>query len=497
MAAFFLSARPDNIFLVSDEPSAGLYPLPNDHPYKKWWSPLLLNSQEQSIRFFPLSHSFSTFRYLPSLSVPSVWYPLVSSHILFITPPVHPIMSPSIRTLALGVISFSPFVTAWPRTCHASCVMTVTATVTETAPCSAILSASATSSVETSMAGSTSNSTYEHRTHHHHHTSASVPWAMNSTTMAFASSNTIQTSSGFFPASSTAVIATSSAEQNGSSLLTQHTTTIAPTTSGHLPTSTPTLPPNDCQPDNCLRDFIRHPEVAGFCATYTTQINTVTTGLPDLVSQCNYNPTSISSACFCVATAVPTSTPAPPANDCQHDNCLRHFIRHPEATGFCATYTEELNTATTGLPDLVSQCQYNPTRISSACFCVVTGNSSPSLSTISQATATNNGTYTITASSGPAKTSSASASDICLDPTITFETTTLLVTIVSTISLESSTSTAESSMISTTVTSHATLSYSTIVTPKETGVAASSDMAASSSSVHHRHQHGDLGGWFA
>jgi hypothetical protein len=497
MAAFFLSARPDNIFLVKRRAQRSLVSLPNDRPYKKWWSPLLLNSKPQSIRFFPSSHSFSTFRRLPSSSVPSIWYPLVSSYIIYVTQRLQPIMSPSIRTLALGVISFSPFVTAWPRTCLASCVMTVTATVTETAPCSAVLSASATSSVETSMADSTSNSTYEHRTHHHHHTPVSAPWAMNSTTMAFASSNTIQPSSGFSPASSTAIIATSSAEQNGSSLLTQLTTTLAPTTSGHLPTSAPTLSPNNCQPDNCLRDFIRHPEVAGFCATYTTQINTVTTGLPDLVSQCNYNPTSISSACSCVATAVPTSTLTPPANDCQHDNCLRHFIRHPEATGFCAAYTEELNTATTGLPDLASQCQYNPTRISSACSCVVTGHSSPSLLITSQATAANNGTYITMTSSGPVITSSASTSDICLDPTITFETTTLLVTIVSTISLESSKSTAESSMISATVTSHATLSYSTIITSTETDVAASSDMAASTSSVHHRHRHGDLGGWFA
>lgn len=168
-----------------------------------------------------------------------------------------------------------------------------------------------------------------------------------------------------------------------------------------------------------------------------------------------------------------------------------------EAPGFCATYTKELNTATTGLPDLVSQCQYNPTRISSACSCIVTGTSSPSLSTISQVTAANKGTYTTAISSGRAKTSSENASDICLKPTITFETTTLLVTIVSTISLESSASAAESSLISAAGTSQAVLSYCTITTSTETGVAASSDMAASTSSVNHRHRHGGFGGWFA
>ncbi|PMD15814.1 hypothetical protein NA56DRAFT_709463 [Hyaloscypha hepaticicola] len=75
-------------------------------------------------------------------------------------------------------------------------------------------------------------------------------------------------------------------------------------------------------------------------------------------------------------------------------------------------------------------------------------------------------------------------------------TTTLLVTIVSTISLESSTSAAESSMISATVTSQAALSYFTIITSTETDAGASSDVAVSTSSVHHRHQHEDHGGWF-
>lgn len=66
------------------------------------------------------------------------------------------------------------------------------------------------------------------------------------------------------------------------------------------------------------------------------------------------------------------SAVVPPQN-CHHNNCLRQFLRHPQVTAFCAIYTTSLNTATTNLPDYVSQCHADPTRISSACSCVVTG----------------------------------------------------------------------------------------------------------------------------
>ncbi|CZR59961.1 uncharacterized protein PAC_09856 [Phialocephala subalpina] len=65
------------------------------------------------------------------------------------------------------------------------------------------------------------------------------------------------------------------------------------------------------------------------------------------------------------------SAVAPP-NNCHHNNCLRQFLRHPQVSAFCATYTTTINTATTNLPDYASQCHADPTRISSACSCVVT-----------------------------------------------------------------------------------------------------------------------------
>ena len=172
MAAFFLSARPDNIFLVKRRAQRSLFPQ-MIVLIRNGGSPLLnppAINQILSVITFILYIQMSSF-FVRSFSLVSI---SIQSH--YIHHPTIATYNVSIHSnMALGVISFSPFVTAWPRTCHASCVMTVTATVTETAPCSAILSASATSSVETSMAGSTSNSTYEHRTHHHHHTSASVP----------------------------------------------------------------------------------------------------------------------------------------------------------------------------------------------------------------------------------------------------------------------------------------------------------------------------------
>jgi hypothetical protein len=77
-------------------------------------------------------------------------------------------------------------------------------------------------------------------------------------------------------------------------------------TSSLLPTMTGD--PIDCQPNNCLRHFIRHTEASDFCATYTTLLHTTTTGLPALVSECNFQPSSISSACTCINTGIPKLT---------------------------------------------------------------------------------------------------------------------------------------------------------------------------------------------
>lgn len=70
--------------------------------------------------------------------------------------------------------------------------------------------------------------------------------------------------------------------------------------------------------------------------------------------------TSEGSSIFFVSVVIPPSSAAPAVptikpQDCHHNNCLRQFLRHPQVTGFCATYTTTLNTATTDLPDYVSQ----------------------------------------------------------------------------------------------------------------------------------------------
>ncbi|KAG4433092.1 hypothetical protein IFR05_011432 [Cadophora sp. M221] len=73
--------------------------------------------------------------------------------------------------------------------------------------------------------------------------------------------------------------------------------------------SIPTVKPNGCHHDNCLRQFIRHTQVTEICATYTTTMNTATTELPNYISQCNADPTRISSACSCIATPIIPSKP--------------------------------------------------------------------------------------------------------------------------------------------------------------------------------------------
>ncbi|KAN0120333.1 hypothetical protein V8E51_002541 [Hyaloscypha variabilis] len=398
-------------------------------------------------------------------------------------------MSPPVATWVLAVMAFSPFAAAWPRTCPASCVVTVTTTVTSVPSCSVLFSGSVTSAssaTESSLANTASTSTHEQGKHHHHHHHTSASWFLNSTGTAVASSNVAPFSSGLV---SSGTIQGSSAGNTGSIFSTFYTSShnsVSTTSGAALSASTPASPPNDCQADNCLRDFIRHPEVTGFCAAYTTDLNTATTGLPSLVSMCQNSPSRISSACSCVvtgaSTSTPTSTPTPPANDCQHDNCLRHFIRHPEATGFCATYTTELNTATTGLPALVSQCQYDPTRISSACSCIATGTSSPTSALGAQITTTNAGTFTnagtssTTSPSGAAQTSSTSESNTC---PVVFATLTVTQTFVSTFTSATwSTSSAGLSAFATTTT--------------DAAVASSSIGAAAStfSLIGHRHRHG-------
>ena len=58
---------------------------------------------------------------------------------------------------------------------------------------------------------------------------------------------------------------------------------------------------------------------------------------------------------------------------CNRDNCLRALAATPsKASSFCATYTQTTNTATTTSNLYASACANNPSRVSSACSCVVT-----------------------------------------------------------------------------------------------------------------------------
>jgi hypothetical protein len=70
--------------------------------------------------------------------------------------------------------------------------------------------------------------------------------------------------------------------------------------------------------------------------------------------------------------------------DCQTDNCLQQLQDSKIGslvTAFCATYTRTVITQTTSLPGVVvSMCtdwekKIQPSKISSACSCVVTGSS--------------------------------------------------------------------------------------------------------------------------
>ncbi|KAL8724528.1 MAG: hypothetical protein Q9166_007905 [cf. Caloplaca sp. 2 TL-2023] len=63
---------------------------------------------------------------------------------------------------------------------------------------------------------------------------------------------------------------------------------------------------------------------------------------------------------------------------CNADNCLRALRATPtKASSFCATYPKTPNTATP-IPTYGSFCSNSPSRVSSACSCVVTSTPTPS-----------------------------------------------------------------------------------------------------------------------
>ncbi|KAL8932139.1 MAG: hypothetical protein Q9211_006503 [Gyalolechia sp. 1 TL-2023] len=79
------------------------------------------------------------------------------------------------------------------------------------------------------------------------------------------------------------------------------------------------------------------------------------------------------------------------ATRCDRDNCLRALAATPtKASSFCATYTQTTNTATS-IPTYASFCANNPSRVSSACSCVVTSPPSCSPSPVIQGPTRNGG----------------------------------------------------------------------------------------------------------
>ena len=78
---------------------------------------------------------------------------------------------------------------------------------------------------------------------------------------------------------------------------------------GELPPS-PGTEPKTCNSDNCLRN-LRDSRNAGsassFCNTYLAKVVTATAAIPTYINNCNGSPARVSSACSCIATAIPTS----------------------------------------------------------------------------------------------------------------------------------------------------------------------------------------------
>lgn len=116
-------------------------------------------------------------------------------------------------------------------------------------------------------------------------------------------------------------------------------------------------------------------------SSVATSSSALTTSLPDYSTV--FDPSPLVDTSVLARSSV---LPVAPHNNCHHNNCLPQFIRHPQVSAFCATYTTTINTATANLPDYVSQCHADPTRISSACSCIVTGGV--------VLTQTNDGTFT-------------------------------------------------------------------------------------------------------
>ncbi|KAF8850719.1 hypothetical protein BDZ45DRAFT_679615 [Acephala macrosclerotiorum] len=132
------------------------------------------------------------------------------------------------------------------------------------------------------------------------------------------------------------------------------------------------------------RDTSQCPAVSVTTTTVTVPVTILSTSTFTPPSSITTEP--INSSVVVIETSVQATASSPaqtsasaivsPQN-CHHNNCLRQFLRHSQVTAFCATYTTTINLVTTNIPDYVSQCHADPSRISSACSCIVTGAVAP------------------------------------------------------------------------------------------------------------------------
>lgn len=202
------------------------------------------------------------------------------SHSLSSSSAQHIAMSPNLMTVAIAIAILFTGASAWGKhttsTCPASCVQTVTETVVSTALCSAVPSDTTTlvsSIFETSTRGGPYTSA---------NASSTIPYSSVGTISSYIVEST-HSSQAPHENSTVAESSTSSTSSRKSHHHHSHTQSGNVISTKASSTSSPT--PLDCQPNNCYRQFLRHPQVTGFCATYTTTVNTATTGLPDYVSK--------------------------------------------------------------------------------------------------------------------------------------------------------------------------------------------------------------------
>jgi chitinase len=144
-------------------------------------------------------------------------------------------------------------------------------------------------------------------------------------------------------------------------------------------------------------------------STSTSKISTGSSSKSTSTSSSSRSITTSSSihlTTYSTTSSVPATTPL----ICNSDNCLRQ-LQHSSASAaaFCATYTKTINTASTGLPTSVSNCQSSYVRISSACSCLVSSSSTTTTTRSTSATQTTASTKTNDSSVVTSTTRSTSA----------------------------------------------------------------------------------------